>query len=152
MVEEDDVAEPKPMTSLIQTIHEHDNEDMEVDHLDSNPVNIHLDSNPVDVINDEASQHSLHQPDVDDELSNDKSELDPITNFELSQVNLCNFLYGPDFIECKTYEEMIVAVRTHNNKPKKANLRNEQYAYNFSVEAGLSRLNGNKLLKVIWKF
>ena len=47
---------------------------------------------------------------------------------------------------------MIVAVRTHNNKPKKANLRNEQYAYNFSIEAGLSRSNGTKLLQVIRKF
>ena len=79
-------------------------------------------------------------------------ELDPITSFEKYQIDLCKSLYGDQYIHCQTYEQMIMVIQKHFQQPKMSNKLNAQIAYNFSVEAGLSRKLGTKLLRVIKVF
>ena len=104
---------------------------------------------------------SIYEEQIDDDYDNDDDTkandqndgiINPITEFEKSQVKLCKFLYGDHYLECKTYDQMILAVQNYYKRPQISRKLNAQCAYNFSVEAGLSRKLGTKLLHVIKMF
>ena len=141
-----------------QLMASHSNNNSQIDFLAPEPNQVQCidqlmyEQENIDVDEDEGNFDNI---DTDiDSLPNITThiELDPITSFEKTQVELCKFLYGDQYIHCQTYEQMIMVIQKHFQQPKMSNKLNAQIAYNFSVEAGLSRKLGTKLLRVIKVF
>jgi len=75
-----------------------------------------------------------------------------ISTFANLQNKLCSYLFGDKFITCKTYEEVINCIQCHYDTRNSNKVLHDANVYNFYLESGLSRKNGNKLLSVIRSF
>jgi len=91
----------------------------------------------------------LEQPELD--LFRDVEAL-PIETFSDLQIKLCSKLYGDDYINCQSYDDMILAIQQHYNGHHMQRALKEQAVFNFCSEFGLSRTAGDKLLALIREF
>lgn len=127
-------AEPKLMQSINQMVCENDDEQQNYNSISSDQENL-IPTQEEDDPNDGIDMERL-----------------PLTKFQSVQEALCKYLYGEHYLDCVSYEEMILAVQTYYKQPNLSGKLHEQFAYNFVVEAGLSRKMSNKLLRVIRLF
>jgi len=76
----------------------------------------------------------------------------PIDSLSTLQSKFGRHLFGETFMECRSYQEFIQCVQSHYSIKQFSRKLNGHRIYNFSLECGLSRKHGVKLLSLIRSF
>jgi hypothetical protein len=89
--------------------------------------------------------------DISDELDSQEGQPNCIRNFQILQESFCNSVFGEHYFDCQNLQQLKDLLKRRDSDLLERQRRN-QLVYNFIVEKGLSREDGNDLLKLIQSF